>query len=101
MTRFERLNTEDEHIVLYHQVLNHVQLKRRDLPGSGGGPYPTQPLCRALQHGCQPGAPEALSLLQGTFSDRVSLSRRQTIYRFERLPSPLKSPTGTFTSMPV
>jgi hypothetical protein len=26
--RFERLETEDEHIVLYHQVLNHVQLKR-------------------------------------------------------------------------
>ena len=27
-SRFERLETEDEHIVLYHQVLNHVQLKR-------------------------------------------------------------------------
>lgn len=27
LTRFERLETEDEHIVLYHQVLNHVQLK--------------------------------------------------------------------------
>jgi len=27
-SRFERLDTEDEHIVLYHQVLNHVQLKR-------------------------------------------------------------------------
>jgi hypothetical protein len=28
LARFERLETEDEHIVLYHQVLNHVQLKR-------------------------------------------------------------------------
>jgi len=28
LSRFERLDTEDEHIVLYHQVLNHVQLKR-------------------------------------------------------------------------
>ena len=27
-SRFERLDSEDEHIVLYHQVLNHVQLKR-------------------------------------------------------------------------
>ena len=28
LSRFERLATADEHIVLYHQVLNHVQLKR-------------------------------------------------------------------------
>ena len=28
LSRFERLETEDEHIVLYHQVLNHVQVKR-------------------------------------------------------------------------
>lgn len=28
LSRFEPLDTEDEHIVLYHQVLNHVQLKR-------------------------------------------------------------------------
>jgi hypothetical protein len=28
LSRFERLDTEDEHIVLYHQVLNHVQFKR-------------------------------------------------------------------------
>lgn len=28
LSRFERLDTEDEHIVLYHQVLNHVQLGR-------------------------------------------------------------------------
>src|SRR4030095_3089803 len=28
LSRFERLETEDEHIVLYHQVLNHVQLQR-------------------------------------------------------------------------
>jgi len=28
LSRFERLETEDEHIVWYHQVLNHVQLKR-------------------------------------------------------------------------
>ena len=28
LSRFERLDTADEHIVLYHQVLNHVQLKR-------------------------------------------------------------------------
>jgi hypothetical protein len=28
LSRFERLETEDEHIVLYHRVLNHVQLKR-------------------------------------------------------------------------
>ena len=28
LSRFERLDTEDEDIVLYHQVLNHVQLKR-------------------------------------------------------------------------
>jgi len=28
VSRFARLETEDEHIVLYHQVLNHVQLKR-------------------------------------------------------------------------
>src|SRR6266704_6970363 len=28
LSRLERLDTEDEHIVLYHQVLNHVQLKR-------------------------------------------------------------------------
>jgi hypothetical protein len=28
LSRFERLDTEDEHIVLYHQVLHHVQLKR-------------------------------------------------------------------------
>jgi Transposase DDE domain len=27
LSRFERLDTEDDHIVLYHQVLNHVQLK--------------------------------------------------------------------------
>ena len=27
LSRFERLDTEDEHIVLYHQVLNHVQLQ--------------------------------------------------------------------------
>ena len=27
LSRFERLDTEDEHIMLYHQVLNHVQLK--------------------------------------------------------------------------
>src|SRR2546425_2094639 len=32
LSRFERLDTEDEHIVLYHQVLNHVELKR-DLQG--------------------------------------------------------------------
>ena len=32
LSRFERLDTEDEHIVLYHQGLNHVQLKR-DLQG--------------------------------------------------------------------
>jgi hypothetical protein len=28
LSRFERLETEDEHIMLYHQVVNHVQLKR-------------------------------------------------------------------------
>lgn len=28
LSRFEPLDTEDEHIVLYHQVLNHVQLQR-------------------------------------------------------------------------
>ncbi len=28
LSRFERLETGDEHIVLYHQVLHHVQLKR-------------------------------------------------------------------------
>jgi hypothetical protein len=28
LSRFERLDTEDDHIVLYHQVLNDVQLKR-------------------------------------------------------------------------
>ena len=28
LSRFERLETEDEHTVLYHQVLNHVKLKR-------------------------------------------------------------------------
>lgn len=28
LSRFERLETEDEHIGLYHQVVNHVQLKR-------------------------------------------------------------------------
>jgi hypothetical protein len=28
LSRFEFLDTEDDHIVLYHQVLNHVQLKR-------------------------------------------------------------------------
>jgi hypothetical protein len=28
LSRFERLDTEDDHIVLYHQVLSHVQLKR-------------------------------------------------------------------------
>lgn len=27
LARFERLETEDKHIVLYHQVLNHVQLQ--------------------------------------------------------------------------
>ena len=27
VSRFERLDTEDEHIVLYHQILNHVQLQ--------------------------------------------------------------------------
>jgi hypothetical protein len=27
LSRFERLDTEDEHIMLYHQVLNHVQLQ--------------------------------------------------------------------------
>src|SRR5256884_800392 len=32
LSRFERLDTEDEHIVLSHQVLNHVQWKR-DLQG--------------------------------------------------------------------
>ena len=26
--RFEHLATEDEHIMLYHQVVNHVQFKR-------------------------------------------------------------------------
>jgi SRSO17 transposase len=28
LSRFERLSTEDEHIVLYHHVLNHVPVKR-------------------------------------------------------------------------
>jgi len=28
LARFERLDTADEHIVLYHHVLNHVQLQR-------------------------------------------------------------------------
>lgn len=28
LSRFERLETDDDHIVLYHQVLNHVKLKR-------------------------------------------------------------------------
>jgi hypothetical protein len=28
LSRFERLDTKDDYIVLYHQVLNHVQLKR-------------------------------------------------------------------------
>ena len=28
LSRFERLESEDEHIVLYHQVLNHVQFQR-------------------------------------------------------------------------
>ena len=28
LSRFARLDTEDDHIVLYHQVLNHVQLQR-------------------------------------------------------------------------
>jgi hypothetical protein len=28
LSRFERLDTDDEHLVLYHQVLNHVRLKR-------------------------------------------------------------------------
>ena len=28
LSRFARLDTDDDHIVLYHQVLNHVQLKR-------------------------------------------------------------------------
>src|SRR4029434_3356842 len=27
LSRFERLATDDEHIVLYHQVVNHVQFK--------------------------------------------------------------------------
>ncbi len=27
LSRFDRLNTEDDHIVLYHQILNHVHFK--------------------------------------------------------------------------
>ena len=28
LTRFEKVETEDDHIVIYHQVLNHVQFQR-------------------------------------------------------------------------
>jgi hypothetical protein len=46
VSRFERLETEDEHIVVYHQVLNHVL---QSPPGGGRGPDPTHPLCRAFR----------------------------------------------------
>lgn len=28
LSQFEKVETEDEHLVLYHQVLNHVQFQR-------------------------------------------------------------------------
>jgi hypothetical protein len=92
LSRFERLDTEDDPIVLYPQVLNHVQLQRN---------LQVVMVVHTQRH--------RYAVLLSTDMDReplrlyraykarfqiVDIPRCQTIYGFERLPSPLQSQTG-------
>ena len=52
-------------------------------PNTTGGP--------CSWHRCRLGRADDLPLLQGALPNRVSVQRRQTVYRFDRLPSPLTS----------
>ena len=81
LSRFERVHSEDDGIVLYHQVLNHVHL-RRNL-------RVVLVVDTRTQHRYRLGCADALSWVQSALPDRVSLQRRQTVYVSECLSSAL------------
>ena len=68
LSRFERLDTEDEDIVLYHQVLNHVQLKR-NLQVVVVVHTQRKRYAVLFSTDVDPRCPEALPVLQSPFSD--------------------------------
>ena len=68
LSRFERLDTEDEDIVLYHQVLNHVQLKR-NLQVVVVVHTQRKRYAVLFSTDVGPRCPEALPVLQSPFSD--------------------------------
>ena len=87
LARFEKVETEDDDIVLYHQVLNHVQCPcnfRVVLV------VDTKHHRRAVLFSTDVDLDALtiyLPLLQGALPNRVSVPRRQTVYRFDRLSS--------------
>ena len=90
LSRFEKVETEDDEIVLYHQVLNHVQFQcnlRVVLV------VDTKHHRRAVLFSTDVrlGRFDHLPLLQSALPNRVSVQRRQTVYRFDRLSSALTS----------
>ena len=104
LSRFEWVQSEDDDIILYHQVLNHVHLRRNPgskpapylIRGSGAGSasracggYPHPAAGGAVQHRYRLGCADALSWVQSTLPDRVSLQRRQAVYVSECLSSAL------------
>ena len=100
LARFERLDTEDEHIVLDHQVLNHVQLKRNLQVVVV---VHTQRNRYAVLFSTDVDLePQRLSRYdKARFQIEFSVARRPTICRAERLPSSFTSHNLIFTSMPV
>ena len=92
LSRFERLGTDDEHIVLYHQVVNHVQFKCHLQVVVV---VDTQHNRYAVLFSTDVDL-DALTLYwyyKARFQIEVSVSRRQTIYGLDRLSSPLASQT--------
>ena len=85
LSRFECLDAEDG-VRLYHRVLNHVQW-RRNLRVVRVVTPPRPPQSRALQHRYGVAGAQHLSLLQGAFPSRVSVSRCQAVYGPEQLSS--------------
>ena len=90
LSRFERVQSEDDGIVLYHQVLNHMHL-RRNLRVVLVVDTRTQRWAVLVQHRYRLGCADALSWLQSALPNRVSLQRRQAVYVSECLSSALPS----------
>ena len=90
LSRFERVQSEEDDVVLYHQVLNHAHL-RRNLRVVLVVDTRTQRRAVLFSTGYRLGCADALSWVQSALPDRVSLQGRQAVYVSECLSSALPS----------